>query len=54
MDGAPARSCITLTDSAGTAEITTIEAIGATPTGAPAGKAIAGGLQKAPFRESAG
>ncbi len=33
MDGAPIRSCITTIDSVGTAAITTIEAIGATPAG---------------------
>jgi isoquinoline 1-oxidoreductase subunit alpha len=34
IDGAPSRSCITPIDSIGKAEITTIEAIGATPAGA--------------------
>jgi isoquinoline 1-oxidoreductase alpha subunit len=34
VDGAPTRSCITTVDSIGTSEITTIEAIGATPEGA--------------------
>jgi isoquinoline 1-oxidoreductase alpha subunit len=33
MDGSPIRSCITTVDSIGTAAITTIEAIGNTPTG---------------------
>jgi len=33
MDGAPTRSCITSIDSVGNAAITTIEAIGETPTG---------------------
>ena len=33
MDGAPTRSCITSIDSVGSAAITTIEAIGETPTG---------------------
>jgi isoquinoline 1-oxidoreductase alpha subunit len=33
IDGAPTRSCITPIDSIGTSEITTIEAIGATPVG---------------------
>jgi isoquinoline 1-oxidoreductase alpha subunit len=39
VDGAPARSCITPIDSIGTSEITTIEAIGATPAGAEIQKA---------------
>jgi isoquinoline 1-oxidoreductase subunit alpha len=34
IDGAPTRSCITSVDSIGNSEITTIEAIGATPAGA--------------------
>lgn len=34
MDGAPIRSCITSVDSVGKSEITTIEAIGATTSGA--------------------
>jgi len=34
LDGTAIRSCITPIDSIGTSEITTIEAIGATPTGA--------------------
>src|SRR5271166_2530965 len=34
VDGVATRSCITPVDSIGTSEITTIEAIGATPTGA--------------------
>jgi isoquinoline 1-oxidoreductase subunit alpha len=34
IDGAATRSCITPVDSVGAAEITTIEAIGATPAGA--------------------
>lgn len=33
MDGSPVRSCITTMDSIGTAQITTIEAIGTTPAG---------------------
>jgi len=33
MDGNPVRSCITTIDSVGTAAITTIEAVGNTPTG---------------------
>jgi isoquinoline 1-oxidoreductase alpha subunit len=39
VDGAATRSCITTVDSIGTSEITTIEAIGATPTGAEIQKA---------------
>jgi isoquinoline 1-oxidoreductase alpha subunit len=39
VDGAPTRSCITTVDSIGTSEITTIEAIGATPKGAKIQKA---------------
>jgi isoquinoline 1-oxidoreductase alpha subunit len=39
LDGAPIRSCTTDVDSVGTSEITTIEAIGATPTGAKIQKA---------------
>jgi isoquinoline 1-oxidoreductase subunit alpha len=39
VDGAPTRSCITSVDSIGTSEITTIEAIGATPAGAKIQKA---------------
>jgi isoquinoline 1-oxidoreductase alpha subunit len=39
VDGAPTRSCITPTDSLGSSEITTIEAIGATPSGAKIQKA---------------
>jgi isoquinoline 1-oxidoreductase alpha subunit len=39
IDGAPTRSCITSVDSVGTAKITTIEAIGATPAGAKIQKA---------------
>jgi isoquinoline 1-oxidoreductase alpha subunit len=33
LDGSPVRSCITTIDTVGTAAITTIEAIGATPAG---------------------
>jgi isoquinoline 1-oxidoreductase alpha subunit len=33
LDGSPVRSCITTIDSVGTSDITTIEAIGATPAG---------------------
>ena len=39
IDGSPTRSCITSIDSIGTSEITTIEAIGATPAGAKIQKA---------------
>jgi len=39
IDGAPARSCITSIDSLGDSEVTTIEAIGATPAGARIQKA---------------
>src|SRR6516225_2086765 len=39
VDGAPTRSCITTIDSLGASEITTIEAVGATPTGAKIQKA---------------
>ena len=39
IDGAPARSCITSVDSLGDSEVTTIEAIGATPAGAKIQKA---------------
>jgi isoquinoline 1-oxidoreductase alpha subunit len=39
VDGTPVRSCITSMDSVGTSEITTIEAIGATPAGARIQKA---------------
>src|SRR3984957_8879836 len=39
LDGNPTRSCITSIDSIGTSEITTIEAIGATATGAKIQKA---------------
>lgn len=39
LDGAATRSCITTVDSVGTAAITTIEAIGATPSGAKIQKA---------------
>ena len=39
VDGAPTRSCITPIDSLGSSEITTIEAIGATPAGAKIQKA---------------
>jgi isoquinoline 1-oxidoreductase subunit alpha len=39
VDGNPTRSCITPIDSIGAAEITTIEAIGATPAGAKIQKA---------------
>ena len=39
VDGAPTRSCITSIDSLGTSEVTTIEAIGATETGAKIQKA---------------
>ena len=39
IDGAPVRSCVTSVDSVGTAQITTIEAIGATPAGAKIQKA---------------
>jgi isoquinoline 1-oxidoreductase subunit alpha len=34
IDGAPTRSCVTPIDSVGASQITTIEAIGATPAGA--------------------
>ncbi|MEZ2130985.1 MULTISPECIES: (2Fe-2S)-binding protein [unclassified Sinorhizobium] len=39
IDGVPTRSCSTTIDSVGTSEITTIEAIGATPAGAKIQKA---------------
>ena len=39
LDGSPIRSCITSIDSVGEGEITTIEAIGATPAGAKIQKA---------------
>lgn len=39
LDGTPIRSCITPVDSIGSSEITTIEGIGATPTGAKIQKA---------------
>ncbi|MGY8662791.1 (2Fe-2S)-binding protein [Bradyrhizobium sp. UFLA05-109] len=39
IDGSPARSCITSVDSIGDSKVTTIEAIGATPTGAKVQKA---------------
>jgi isoquinoline 1-oxidoreductase subunit alpha len=39
IDGAPTRSCITTIDSIGGSEVTTIEAIGATPAGAKIQKA---------------
>jgi isoquinoline 1-oxidoreductase alpha subunit len=39
VEGGPTRSCITPIDSVGAAEITTIEAIGATPAGATIQKA---------------
>ncbi len=39
LDGTPVRSCITSVDSIGSSEITTIEAIGATPAGAKIQKA---------------
>jgi isoquinoline 1-oxidoreductase alpha subunit len=39
IDGAATRSCVTTIDSIGAAEITTIEAIGATPVGARIQKA---------------
>jgi isoquinoline 1-oxidoreductase subunit alpha len=39
VEGAPTRSCITPIDSLGSSEITTIEAIGATPAGAKIQKA---------------
>jgi len=39
VDGAPTRSCVTPIDSIGNAEITTIEAIGATAVGAKVQKA---------------
>ena len=39
IDGVATRSCITYVDSIGTSEITTIEAIGATPAGAKIQKA---------------
>jgi isoquinoline 1-oxidoreductase subunit alpha len=39
VDGTPVRSCITSMDSVGTSEITTIEAVGATPAGARIQKA---------------
>ena len=39
LDGVATRSCITRIDSVGQSEITTIEAVGATPTGAKIQKA---------------
>src|SRR5258708_21637644 len=42
IDGDPTRSCITPIDSIGKSEITTIEAIGATPAGAKIQKAWPG------------
>ena len=39
VDGSPTRSCITSIDSIGNSEVTTIEAIGATPAGAKIQKA---------------
>ena len=39
VDGAATRSCITTVDSIGSSEVTTIEAIGATPAGAKIQKA---------------
>src|SRR6516225_6818534 len=39
LDGNPVRSCITSIDSIGASEITTIEAVGATPAGARIQKA---------------
>ena len=39
LDGVATRSCITTVDSIGGSEITTIEAIGATPAGAKIQKA---------------
>ncbi len=39
LDGSPVRSCITAIDGVGTSEITTIEAVGATPAGARIQKA---------------
>jgi isoquinoline 1-oxidoreductase alpha subunit len=39
IDGAPTRSCVTPIDSVGGSQITTIEAIGATPAGARIQKA---------------
>jgi len=39
IDGKPARSCITSIDSLGDSQITTIEALGATPVGAKVQKA---------------
>src|SRR5437667_10801467 len=39
VDGASARSCVTPLDSVGTSDITTIEAIGASPAGAKVQKA---------------
>ena len=39
IDGAPTRSCVTPVESVGDSEITTIEAIGATPAGAKIQKA---------------
>jgi isoquinoline 1-oxidoreductase subunit alpha len=39
VDGVATRSCVTAIDSVGTSKITTIEAIGATPTGARIQKA---------------
>jgi isoquinoline 1-oxidoreductase subunit alpha len=39
LDGTPVRSCITSIDSIGASEITTIEAVGATPAGARIQKA---------------
>ena len=41
VDGSPTRSCITSIDSIGTSEITTIEAVGTTATGAKIQKAWA-------------
>jgi len=41
IDGAPTRSCVTTIDSIGAAEITTIEAVGATAVGAKIQKAWA-------------
>ena len=40
IEGAAVRSCITSIDSIGTSEVTTIEAIGATPVGAKIQKGL--------------
>ncbi|MBR1218055.1 (2Fe-2S)-binding protein [Bradyrhizobium sp. U87765 SZCCT0131] len=39
VDGSPVRSCVTTIDSIGTSQVTTIEAVGATPSGAKIQKA---------------